>query len=170
MEAVGRESVLENTKSSAHFMRSPPIPSWMTPYPRAPYPTYPLYLSSTSSPSFLPFFLPFLLSMALLVLITVFLLHISGAHSFQGGRLRLTPFPLIFDLVFFFRCRVYPSLLSIYCSSLILLTIGRLYSRTSTRLSAWRSPEGLSRAEVTNDTPQYTVSILLHNVYCSVSR
>ena len=162
MEAVGRESVLENTKSSAHFMRSPPIPSWMTPYPRAPYPTYPLYLSSTSSPSFLPFFLPFLLSMALLVLITVFLLHISGAHSFQGGRLRLTPFPLIFDLVFFFRCRVYPSLLSIYCSSLILLTIGRLYSRTSTRLSAWRSPEGLSRAEVTNDTPQYTVSILLY--------
>ena len=36
MEAVGREGVLENTKSSAHFMRSPLSQSWMTPYPIEP--------------------------------------------------------------------------------------------------------------------------------------
>ena len=89
--------------------------------------------------SFLRLFLPSFLFMALNIVITVIsLLLINGTRGFQGGRQPLLPSHIVAHS--FSSGVVYISLFSTH--SLIIMIVGSLSTRVSTRLLSGRTPSG----------------------------
>ena len=130
-----------------------------SPYPILIFPRDIYFISYFITPSsFLP---SFHLSMALKFLDTVFLLLISGAHSFQRGRQREVSFPSISPSLS--SGVVYPSLLSTF--SLILLPIGRFSVRVGTRLLSGRASGRSSPFKVNNSDSCPVHSLSYNSLY-----